>query len=108
MMMARAKWRALSGRIAASIAPSRRCRCQSSGRRRVRLSVMARAHTQSCASAPVLAVLRLEPGAGAAQRVAIARAAALPGEHVLAEEHGETVALLGDKPAQQRKEVSLI
>ena len=37
MMMARPKWRALSGRTAASIAPSRRCRCQSSGLRIVRV-----------------------------------------------------------------------
>src|SRR6056297_360221 len=108
MMMARAKWRALSGRTAPSIAPSRRCRCQSSGRRIVRLSVMARAHTQSCAPAPVLAVRRVEPGACAAQRVAVARAAALAGEHVLAKQHGETVALLVHEPAQHRKEIPLL
>ena len=40
MTMARAKWRAVSGRTAFSIAPSRRCTCQSSGRRMVRVSVM--------------------------------------------------------------------
>ena len=33
MMIARAKWRALSGATARSMSPSRRCRCQSSGRR---------------------------------------------------------------------------
>src|SRR6056297_1831287 len=40
MMMARPKWRAVSGKTASSIAPSRRCRCQSSGRRSVRRVVM--------------------------------------------------------------------
>jgi hypothetical protein len=45
MMMARAKWRAVSGRTALSMAPSRRCRCQSSGRRMVRLSVMGPGYT---------------------------------------------------------------
>ena len=38
--LARANWRAVCGSTAASAAPSRRCRCQSSGRRRVRRSVM--------------------------------------------------------------------
>src|SRR5690349_15615954 len=32
MTMARPNWRAVCGNTAASIAPSRRCRCQSSGR----------------------------------------------------------------------------
>src|SRR5512134_1601672 len=39
--MARANWRAVCGRTAASAAPSRRCRCQSSGRVIVRVSMAA-------------------------------------------------------------------
>ena len=35
MMMARANWRALCGKTACNAAPSRRCRCQSSGRVKV-------------------------------------------------------------------------
>src|SRR5258705_13357668 len=42
MMIARPNRRALSGATAASAGPSRRCRCQSSGRRRVRRSIAAR------------------------------------------------------------------
>src|SRR5258706_13143526 len=42
MTMARPKRRALSGATAASAGPSRRCRCQSSGRRRVSRSIAAR------------------------------------------------------------------
>ena len=40
MTMARAKWRAVSGRTAFSMSPSRKWTCQSSGRRMVRVSVM--------------------------------------------------------------------
>ena len=32
MMIARPNWRAVCGKTAASVAPSRTCRCQSSGR----------------------------------------------------------------------------
>src|SRR5438045_3467422 len=41
MTMARAKRRAESATTASSAAPSRRCRCQSSGRRRVSRSIVA-------------------------------------------------------------------
>ena len=40
MTMARANWRAVNGATVASIAPSRRWTCQSSGRGRVSVSVM--------------------------------------------------------------------
>lgn len=56
MMIARAKWRAVSGKTAFSIAPSRKCRCQSSGRRSVRLwsgfSVMGQSASASGGSFP--------------------------------------------------------
>ena len=38
MTMARANWRALCGSTLARVAPSRRCKCQSSGRAMVMLS----------------------------------------------------------------------
>src|SRR6218665_2595599 len=55
MMMARPKWRLVSPITPSSMAPSRRCRCQSSGRRMVNL-VMGGA--SGAESFPPLALLR--------------------------------------------------
>ncbi|GEM92439.1 hypothetical protein RSP03_15060 [Cereibacter sphaeroides] len=75
--MARAKCRVVSGSTPSSIAPSRRWRCQSSGRRRVRLWVMpaayckGRAFSSESRKPPPLATLvadrgpALDPGGAA-------------------------------------------
>ena len=47
MMIARPNWRAVSPTTSARASPSRRCRCQSSGRTIVRVSVMVRAEAVS-------------------------------------------------------------
>src|SRR6056297_771038 len=107
MMIARAKWRALSGRTAFSIAPSRRCRCQSSGRRIVRLWVMPERLARKwperkrlCASAVALRFF-LKALFEAAQAAFEGRHAFHALRHVLAQGVGQAGAPLVVEGAQQ-------